>query len=169
MFVGQDAASSSPSSVCDTVFVGFCRVFSGTISVGDELYSTPNFNTVFPIKILHRHVLAPRFSPLTPESSHHRLLCQKLQPCTCLISSQTPQISLQHLQNFAALYAHGPRFTSRFLLQITITATTTTHCRRHRFNSAFSRQCPEYALVACVVWGGSAATYSNMRRCRQRR
>jgi hypothetical protein len=40
MFVGQDAAASSSSSVSDTVFVGFCRVFAGTLCVGDELYGT---------------------------------------------------------------------------------------------------------------------------------
>jgi hypothetical protein len=59
MFVGQDlfsasaaaaaaaASASSAASVSDTVFVGFCRVFSGTLSVGDELCVTPNITAEF--------------------------------------------------------------------------------------------------------------------------
>ncbi len=135
MFVGQDAvlssaasssssssasSASASSSVSDTVFVGFCRVFSGTISVGDELYSTPNFNAGFAIKYLCRHVLAPRYNPLTPDSSHHRffLKFRTLHPFDFHRNNAlNPSIFLQPLQNFASLHANGPRFITRFWSQ----------------------------------------------------
>jgi hypothetical protein len=87
MFVGQDATSSlsASSRVGDSVFVGFCRVFSGVVCVGDELYSTPNVITPFLFKCCYRHVLAPRYNPMSPDSSHHRFLLLKSKPQTLLI------------------------------------------------------------------------------------
>jgi hypothetical protein len=98
MFVGQDlfsassasaalaasaaAGASTASSISDTVFVGFCRVFSGMLSVGDQLYIAHSSftlrklsfsNCFLLLNILFSHVLAPRFNPLSPDSSHHRL------------------------------------------------------------------------------------------------